>query len=149
METHFHIYNLGQILLFRQYLSIVLHKLWVIVYDSKIMRFWVSGWQLYDEQFPFRMIGGGMLSICCAKEDESLQYFLKFATLITRVKAKTTKITFSVKTYPNFRIWGPYSDSGDKTAPESHFGWKNIFLVQNGFHPTYNISQWSPKVDLR
>ena len=31
------------------------------------------------------MIGGGMLSICCAKEDESLEYFLMFATLITSI----------------------------------------------------------------
>ena len=31
---------------------------------------------------PFRMIGGGILSICCAKDDESSSYFLR-ATFIT------------------------------------------------------------------
>ena len=35
-----------------------------------------------DVKVPFRMIGGGMLSICWAKDEESL-YFLKLATFTT------------------------------------------------------------------
>ena len=35
-----------------------------------------------DVKVPLRMIGGGMLSICWAKDDESL-YFLKHATFTT------------------------------------------------------------------
>ena len=35
-----------------------------------------------DVKVPLRMIGGGMLSICWAKDEESL-YFLKCATFTT------------------------------------------------------------------
>ena len=57
-----------------------------------------------------------------------------------KVLKKCSNKAFGIAHESN-QVWG------DKTASESDFGWKNIFLVENGFHPThdsgYHWMMWS------